>query len=331
MPLESMQLEDFNTALGPKVLGTQYLTEAFKEAETFIFLSSAAVIVGNRGQANYVAGCAYQDTFAQNSVSKAHTVSLNLPLMFGSAAVNEERRVHLAKQGIIPTTLEEFYILLDYALSADCRKRNIKELVTGLNPDSVQVMVDTAQYATSMFCHVIRTAKSTSDNSDNVNGSSENLKITADLGIEEVHRRLCIAIASRISTLAAMDLEEVGVDLPILDFGLDSLVAIELKNWLTRTFDTTAIETSEILSMPSIKALATMVAQRSQLVTTTESTQANEDLAVVEEKLSEPDIPEHGHACCRRTKKLRKLPLLDLETLFKYHLANHRAIWSEEE
>jgi hypothetical protein len=66
--------------------------------------------------------------------------------------------------------------------------------------------------------------------------------------------------------LAAIDYEEVALDVPVLEFGLDSLVAIELKNWLTRTFNTSNIETGEILGMPSIDALAVMVAERSSLV-----------------------------------------------------------------
>jgi hypothetical protein len=184
MSLESMTLEDFEIAVKPKVLGTQYLIEAFKETETIIFLSSCTAVVGNRGQANYAAGCTYQDTFAQYSVGTAHSVSLNLPLMFGSAAMNEERRAHMAKQGVLPTTLEEFYVLLDYALSADCREKGIKELVTGLSPGALRAMISSLQSANPMFCHVTAIGKSSADVPEDASRGNAHHGITADISHE---------------------------------------------------------------------------------------------------------------------------------------------------
>lgn len=138
--------------------------------------------------------------------------------------MNEERRAHLAKQGVLPTTVEEFYILLDYSLSEDCREKGIKELITGLSIDAIRNRVHGGRSADPMFSHVAATSKSSADVSEDVGRNNAHLKITPDLSLEEVHERLCIAIAGRIATLAAMDYEEVGLDVPILDFGLDSLV-----------------------------------------------------------------------------------------------------------
>lgn len=329
MSLENMDIENYHIALKPKVLGTQYLAEAFDKAESFILLSSVSGIIGNRGQANYAAGSAFQDNFAQSSTGKTHVVSLNLPLVFGSAALNEERRAHMARQGVTPMTLEELCVLLDYALSAECREKDIKQFIAGLEGTAAKNMINKMESANPMFCHVTITAKSSVNVSEDVDRNNAHLGITADLGPDEIHKRLCIAIASRISALAAIDYEEVALDVPILEFGLDSLVAIELKNWLTKTFSTTTIETFEILGMPSIKALAELVAQRSHLGAATTVAKKDDDVVVsVEEK---EEVPDHNHVCCKRTKKLRKLPWLDLETLFEYHLANHRAIWTEEE
>lgn len=101
-----------------------------------------------------------------------------------------------------------------------------------------------------------------------------------------------------------------------------------LQNFLQRAFSTTTLETSEILGLPSIHALADLVAQRSSLVTAEVSVQNQGDNT---QDAAGEELPSHGHECCKRTKKLRTLPLLDLKTLFDYHLANHRAIWTEEE
>lgn len=326
-----MSVDNFNTAINPKVSGTRYLAQAFDEVDTFIMLSSAAAIVGNRGQGNYAAGCAYQDAFAQNSDGKAtHFVSLNLPLLFGTGALNEARQEQFRKQGVTPMSMKEFCVLLDYALSADCRQKNIKQLVAGIEGVALKQVIDQFGALNPMFSHLTASATSSAVVAEDVDRSNAHLGITADLGPEEVHKRLCIAIASRISTLAAIDYDEIDLDIPILEFGLDSLVAIELKNFLQRTFSTTTLETSEILGLPSIKALADLVAERSQLVTTPPTAKADD--SNTQQLAAEEDIAQqHNHECCKRTKKLRTLPLLDLKTLFDYHLANHQAIWTEEE
>lgn len=228
--MENMSVDNFNTAINPKVSGTRYLAEGFSQAETFVILSSAAAIVGNRGQGNYVSACAYQDTFAQNSDNKTtHIVSLNLPLLYGTGALNEARQEHLRKQGVEPMSIKRFCVLLDYALSEECRQKNIKQFVAGIEGNTLKQIIDQLGYASPMFSHLTASAKSTVLVAEDVDRNNAHLGITADLGSEEVHKRLCIAIASRISTLAALDYDEIDFEVPILEFGLDSLVAIELK------------------------------------------------------------------------------------------------------
>jgi hypothetical protein len=123
----------------------------------------------------------------------------------------------------------------------------------------------------------------------------------------------------------AVDYAEINLDAPILDFGLDSLVAIELKNWITRTFQS-QMETSEILGMPSIRALAEATAHRSTLFNVQAGNSREETSITIKE-----DIPDHNHKCCRRAKKLQTLPLLDLADVMKYYLEDCRAHWTDEE
>ena len=55
------------------------------------------------------------------------------------------------------------------------------------------------------------------------------------------------------------------VDIPIVQLAIDSLVSIELKNWLSRTFQA-PVQASEIAGALSIKALAKLLASRSMCI-----------------------------------------------------------------
>ena len=327
--LNTMDLKQYKTSVDPKVTGTQNLLSSFPEIESFVMFSSAAGIVGNRGQANYASGCTFQDAVANNTTSKAHIVSLNLPLIGGSNVDLEEssRRHSLFKQGLVPITLDELFLCLDYALSTRCRTDGVHQIVVGLSEAALKGTLESVGAPNPLFSHLI-SKESNLDCGDNYDRLNAHLGISAEMGIDEIHARLTTAIANRISALIAIEYVDIEFDTPILEFGLDSLVAIELKNWITRTFQTTTIDTAQILGMSGIKALAVLVAERSSLVTTTSRAKTDS----VQEVINIDNVePTHGHSCCKRSKNLAVQPLLDLDTLFDLHLTNHRAIWTDEE
>jgi hypothetical protein len=49
-------------------------------------------------------------------------------------------------------------------------------------------------------------------------------------------------------------------------YGLDSLVAIEIRNWITRELDA-SLQVLELLTSSSITALAGLILKKSKLVT----------------------------------------------------------------
>ena len=68
-PMTHMTQEDFNAALGPKVVGTINLDKAFASEDHldfFVMMSSLTCIMGNPAQSNYAAGNAFQDAFAHS-------------------------------------------------------------------------------------------------------------------------------------------------------------------------------------------------------------------------------------------------------------------------
>jgi acyl carrier protein len=70
------------------------------------------------------------------------------------------------------------------------------------------------------------------------------------------------AITRKISQLLSVD---VGTVDEILALGLDSLVAVELRNWILKRFEAT-LQSADVLVNQTPRALAEKVAARSSLV-----------------------------------------------------------------
>lgn len=324
--LHNMSLEAFSTSVNPKMNGTKNLIAFFPDVDNVLMFSSVATVTGNRGQANYASGCSFQDAVATSNTSEKHMFTLNLPLIEGSDVDNKDDAVlqrSMYKLGLTPISFEELMICVNYALGPESRERGVKQLAVGIDGQRIIDTLDGLGCVSSMFTHMIKkTATSSANTGDAVDRNNAHIGINSDLGVEEVLHRMTIAIANRISGLIAMDYADIEVDVPILEFGLDSLVAIELKNWIVRTFQTTAMDTSEILGQSGIRALAQLTAERSSLINFTPT-------AVKEEVKADADVEEI--VVKKSNIQLQRQPLLDLDTLFTYYLANHRAIWSDEE
>ncbi|MGA1867996.1 MAG: thioester reductase domain-containing protein [bacterium] len=67
MLLENMEEKSFREALAPKVRGSMALYKAVEgeSLDFMMFFSSAVSFMGNKGQSNYTAGCTFKDTYAR--------------------------------------------------------------------------------------------------------------------------------------------------------------------------------------------------------------------------------------------------------------------------
>ncbi|KAB5547094.1 hypothetical protein GE09DRAFT_1288782 [Coniochaeta sp. 2T2.1] len=110
-----------------KTLGSDNIRKLTEEYITqlhfLIFLSSAAGIIGNLGQANYNAGNSYQDALARHLSStrggSPHAVSIDLGPVLGAGMVAEDEALwdQLRAGGFIGVRLEDFHIVLERAMA----------------------------------------------------------------------------------------------------------------------------------------------------------------------------------------------------------------------
>ena len=266
IPLWKMELANFQIPLETKYYGTKHLIEALQATplDFFLNLSSTSSIVGARSCANYGAGNCFQDALAQfHEPSKTRYVSANIGGMVKGAAVNNEvQERNLREQGLLTITSEQLLALLEYAMSPGC----CKQPVIGFNHISLsQAKVPNATPRTAMFNHVWHSAESTDRNNDKEVIEPLRIKLSKMEKPADQYQIILTAIAGKISDLVAIDRNNVKPDSSIAELGLDSLITIELKNWIAKEFGI-AIQASEILDQKSVFALATTLISRSDNV-----------------------------------------------------------------
>ncbi len=104
--------DDFEHALRPKVAATRVLCDVTRDEplDFVLFYSSCLSFRGNRGQANYAAGCTFQDAFAAHlSRQRGHAVQTVNWGFWGEVGAVKSEQYHekLAGEGVRPLTCRE--------------------------------------------------------------------------------------------------------------------------------------------------------------------------------------------------------------------------------
>ena len=252
--LSNQSWERFEQVLWPKVLGAWHLHRATenRDLDLFVLFSSAVGVLGSAGQANHAAANAFLDQLA------AHRRARGLPgqaiawgAWSGVGEAEEQRdRIadHLAARGVRWLTPQQGLKAFDQLVSQD--------------PTSGAVMgVDWAAYAESFGAHP---------------SLLEDLRSRAESDVERAPEDAPDDLLSRLRSAPAAERTEVlagfvrgelkaVLRLPspppttarFFDLGMDSLMAVELRNRLNRAFAGAYVASNTIMfDYPDIAGLA---------------------------------------------------------------------------
>ena len=324
-----MSAKNLNAALLPKVDGTRNLHEALKDhsLDFFLMLSSVTTIIGMKGQANYAAGNSFQDYLANYQRNpNTRYISFNLGMIEDSdvIALHPERVPGLLRAGCIPFKVAQF-LSLEYTLGPQARQETCKQIIIGVDRESLSQDEQLSTLKNPMFS----TMPLVSANQAQIEGPKALKKIEQLLAEvedpDEVYSIIISGIAKKISALMALDPGEMSLDLPIADLGLDSLIAIELKNWIGGALQA-SLQTSEILDMASVSALVNIVIRRSALITN-KAQQGTSEIRTEDMKES----PISNGAGLAIVPTLPQIPLPDLKDTLDLYLTSVIPFCTSEE
>jgi polyketide synthase 12 len=303
----SLNPERIDNVFRPKVDAGIVLHELTAEREigAFVLFSSIVGVMGNAGQASYAAANAFLDALA------AHRQANGLPatsLAWGpwggegmAARLSDADRARMRRRGLVPLAPSDGLALLDTALG---------------RPDAMLVPahLDTSSVAThgeappTMLRGMVRAAP---------RPRAATATGTATVGLEqrlaalaESERERAVLDLVRTEIASVLDLgrpESLGPDRPLKDLGLDSLVAVELRNRLQGVTGL-RLPSTLLFDYPTPGALAKMIREElnlDQAVATAASMPINTELDRLEtmvRAMSDADLERAGV-----TARLRKL------------------------
>jgi hypothetical protein len=268
-----MPFEYFQETLRPKVKGTKNLHQCFENVDLdfFVILSSAGGIYGNASQANYAASSSFQDAFAHHQAAKGlPVVSLDLGAIasVGFVAENAEFVGNLERWGYLTITEEEFLAIVKSAIVNPLRNHNDCQVITGLGTQGMVEAADASDppswFSDARFSHLLQLDKVT-DKEDHGDTIRLQNALPSIESLSEASQLICDAIIVKMSKMLVLPVENIEATQSIAAYGVDSLVAVELRNWLEREAKAD-VPIFELLGKQSLQALSGEIALRSKLL-----------------------------------------------------------------
>lgn len=269
-----MSLENFKAALDPKVAGSWNLhTHLPKSMDFFILLSSVTGVIGGRGQANYACGNTYQDALARHRIALGEkAVAIDLGSMLGVGLVAENKAIKDAIDAagfFMGITEAELHAVLDrYCDPAlELLSPQTCQVVMGLEtPASLKARnIEEAYWMTKpLFRHFHQMGGS--DRLSSARPSQTVVNLASNLGsatrLSDASAIVAESLVKKLSKSLSTPEADIDTSKPLHFYGVDSLVAVELKSWFAKEMNAD-IAIFDIMGGGSIAAVSGVVASKS--------------------------------------------------------------------
>lgn len=245
----------FKAAMAPKVQGGWNLHELTRDLDLdlFVLFSSAASVMGSVSQSNYAAGNGFLDSLAvyrRNQGLPTH--SINWGPWSSAGLVHElgqEKKKRIQKQGLGLISIEQGISLMEHLVQQPANN----SVVLSLNLTRFGAAVSAVSneippiYKDLLDHRQLQTVKEGTQELINRLSALE-----ADKGRKELEGLLQKVIAQ---ILSVSDLNKIHLDKSLQEFGMDSLMAVELRNKLSAMFGK-KLSVTLLFDYPNIKALS---------------------------------------------------------------------------
>lgn len=265
-----MSYEEYTTVIESKVRGAWNFHNALvnQPLDFFIAISSAAGAVGNRGQAAYSAANTFLNAFVQYRVAQglpASSIDLTAVSDAGYLAENAEAAAEVAKNLGSDTICEaEVLALLGAAINGRLATVCSNHTITGVRiTPSTPFWTNDAKFKHLRLAAEALAKAETSSNGDTV--ISYHAALKASKTVEEAQDVVCKGLLNKLPSVLMIEKEDMDVTRPLSNYALDSLVAIEVRNYITREFEAN-LQVLELLSCGSIESLAKIICVKSKIV-----------------------------------------------------------------
>ncbi|PYH87840.1 polyketide synthase [Aspergillus ellipticus CBS 707.79] len=263
---ESLEYESWKSTTSPKAQGSWNLHELLpKGVDFFVMMASVSGIFGAISDSGYAAGNTFKDSLARYRVGlgeKAVSLDLGGILTAGFLNDNLDSRAHFLANSVLDEITEaELHALLDIYCdpSLDQIAALHSQVVVGITPTMREKGMHKADWLDRpLFRHLSLT--------DGAGASSEDSNLAALFAGAAASEAAGIAMRAtreKLSLMLSTPVDEIDTDKPIHQYGVDSLAAVELRNWFARELRAD-IAMFDILGGASMASVVTLAVGKSE-------------------------------------------------------------------
>ncbi|KAL3479549.1 KR domain-containing protein [Aspergillus californicus] len=268
-----MSYGDWITSTRPKIQGSWNLHELLpRDLDFFIMLSSVSGVIGNPGQANYAAGNAFEDALAHFRYQQglaATAIDLAAVQDIGYIA-ESDKAADLAHTKAFQIAEREVHHLVKLAIAGRTSSKEGQgheipaQIITGLSASpEMNDVLRRARWARDAKFSTLWKPGGVEDGDAVLQAGLE-----AFSNAESLEAASAIAedmIVSRMARVLMIPVEDINGAQPLHTYGVNSLIAVEIRAWMAKEFQT-EISVFDILSSIPLSALAAKVMGESKLL-----------------------------------------------------------------
>ncbi|KAJ5516222.1 hypothetical protein N7527_007782 [Penicillium freii] len=258
---EEISHQFWQESISPKVQGSWNLHKHLPQGmDFFILLSSLSGILGTTGQANYAAGNTFHDALARHRVGMSEkATSLDLGVCDFAGVVADS-----GSSGVAPVTEAQFHALLakycDPRISLptplDC------QTVVGLSPSALS---DKKQWQDNPLVRHLITNEKLGGKADSRPHSAKAGSLLQAETLADANAAVLELSTEKLSKTVSMAMADVDANTPLHQYGVDSLVAVELRDWFAEELQA-ELGVFEILGGATLASVSQLAAKKSNLV-----------------------------------------------------------------
>lgn len=240
-----MTHDTWQSATAPKVQGSWNMHALLpSDMDFFIGLSSVAGVAGGRGQANYAAGNTFIDALMEYRVSRGQsgvTLDLGAFLDIGFVTQSAGLKARWEARRAMAVTEDELFALLDCYCTqrSQAQQRPPAQAIFGIS--GYVGDKSTGHYFRKPMLRTL--ALEDEDSSQAGTGQQGNQSsnqihfetvFAASKSLAAAGEAVNKALLEKLASSLALSREELDADTPLHAYGVDSLVAVELRNWFAK-------------------------------------------------------------------------------------------------
>ncbi len=237
---EGMSHDTWQAATAPKVQGSWNMHKLLPDdLDFYIGLSSAAGIAGGRGQANYAAGNTFIDALMRHRVAQGQNgTTLDLGVFFDVGFMTESTDLQARWQGreVAAVTEADLFALLDcFCATVDGKLKHKVPFQAALG---ISGFVGDKSSECYFRKPMLKSLALEADLENDDGQGTQRIDLKAALGkassLPEAAGIINEAMLRKLATTLSLSLDELDANTPLHAYGVDSLVAVELRNWFAK-------------------------------------------------------------------------------------------------